>query len=108
MRLEPFNPFDISDKICFPDVHDGLTPGVGHQDGGAVVDIDELARTQPIDIDTDNAPDLGYLPLETSQALEAQCQFWFDVQAALKTVRVRMLSWPYCLVACTCTLSPSF
>lgn len=87
-RLEPFNPFDTNaDKICFPDVVEGLTPGVG-PDPDAVVDIEQLSRTQPADIDTQHPPDLGHLPPETSQLLEARCQAWFDVQSSLKAIRV--------------------
>lgn len=90
MRLEPFNPFDTSDKICFPAVEDGLTPGVGLEgsDAAAVVDIDQLSRNQPADINTQHPPQLGYLPSETSQLLEARCQAWFDVQSSLKAIRV--------------------
>jgi hypothetical protein len=90
MSLEPFNPFDTSDKVCFPAVEEGLIPGVGPEGSAAaaVVDIDQLSRNQPADIDTQHPPELGYLPSESSQLLEARCQAWFDVQSSLKAIRV--------------------
>jgi hypothetical protein len=89
MRLEPYNPFDAGPKVCFPNLEDGLAPGVGPESSdAAVVDIDFLSHTQPVDIDTQHPPDLGYLPEETSLLLEARCQAWFDIQCSLKAVRV--------------------
>lgn len=89
MRPEPFNPFDTGDKVCFPDIEEGLALDVGPDSpAAAVVDIEQLSRYQPADINTAHAPDLGYLPLETSQLLEARCQAWFDVQSSLKALRV--------------------
>lgn len=93
MRLEPFNPFDTSDKECFPELEEALAleaeaPEPEEGDPAAVVDIDQLSRSHPVDIDTANPPDLGFLPWETSQLLEARCQAWFDTQSSLKGIRV--------------------
>lgn len=92
-RLEPFNPFDTGERECFPDLQEGLTPlssaaAVSEEEQEAV-DIELLSRTRPADVDTQHPPDLGYLPPETSQRLEAECQAWFDEQSALKAIRVR-------------------
>lgn len=78
--LELWNPFDSSDKQCFPDLHGALHG----ESTSPVVDI-SLAPVVSFD---DAHPPLGHLPLETSQLLEARCQAWFDDQAALKAVRV--------------------
>jgi hypothetical protein len=89
MRPEPFNPFDTGDKLCFPDLEEGLALDVGPESpAAAVVDIEQWSRYQPADINTAHTPNLGYLPLETSQLLEARCQAWFDVQSSLKALRV--------------------
>lgn len=87
MLREPFNPFDTSEKICFPDLDEGLALGVG-QDSSE--DIDRLSRLHPVEIDSECPPDLGYLPLQTSQLLQAQCQQWFTALAEEKALRVRV------------------
>jgi hypothetical protein len=92
-RLDSWNPFDVSDKTCFPDLHEALQPGSTLEPAGtAVVDIDVLARHQPADIDEQHPPDLGFLPAEYSITLEARCQAWFDEQRRIKAARVRAAS----------------
>jgi hypothetical protein len=92
-RLDSWNPFDVSDKTCFPDLHEALQRGSTLVPAGtAVVDIDVLARHQPADIDEQQPPDLGFLPAEYSLTLEARCQAWFDEQRRIKAARVRAAS----------------
>lgn len=90
LRLEPWNPFDTSGKICFPNVYDALSPNCTLEavNPADVVDIDHLARSSPVDIDGDHLPNLGNLPLELTSLLEAKFQAWFDEQQRLKAARV--------------------
>lgn len=91
--LEPWNPFDTTGKVCFPHVADALSPGctLEHADGHDVVDIDVLSGRSPVEIDGFNPPNLGYLPIELTQLLEARCQSWFDEQQRIKAARVGLL-----------------
>lgn len=91
--LDSWNPFDVSDKTCFPDLCEALQPGGTLVPAGTtVVDIDVLARHQPADIDEQHPPELGLLPEELSQLLEARCQAWFDEQKRIKAARVSSAS----------------
>jgi hypothetical protein len=88
--LDSWNPFDVSDKTCFPDLYEALQPGSTLvPPGTTVVDIDVLARHQPADIDEQHPPEVGFLPKELSQVLEERCQAWFDEQRRVKAARVR-------------------
>lgn len=89
-HLDVWNPFDVSEKTCFPDLHEALQPGSTLLPADtAVVDIDVLARHHPADIDEQHPPNLGLLPQELSNTLEARCQAWFDEQTRIKAARVR-------------------
>jgi hypothetical protein len=89
-HLDVWNPFDVSEKTCLPDLHEALQPGSTLLPADtAVVDIDVLARHHPADIDEQHPLDLGLLPQELSDTLEARCQAWFDEQRRIKAARVR-------------------
>lgn len=93
---EPWNPFDTSDKICFPDLQDALTVSPVLQDDAAdaVVDIAVLATCHPVEIDGLRSPNHGLLSPELSIELEARCQAWFDEQRRIKAARVRQQCEP--------------
>ncbi len=88
---EPWNPFDTSDKICFPNLIDALDTGPTADGTCDVVDIAFLAEHHSADIDQFHPPDLGYLPLQLTQILEAKCQAWFDEQKRIKAARVGLV-----------------
>lgn len=87
--MEPWNPFDTSDKVCFPDISEALSPECTAEPSDKdVVDIDVLSRYHPAEINDLNPPDLGFLSWETAHLLEAKCQAWFNEQQRLKALRV--------------------
>lgn len=96
--LEAWNPFDTSDKKCFPDLHEALIPGSTLlAEGSTVVDISVLAQYHAVEIESLHPPDLGYLPEGFTEALEGRCQAWFDEQTRIKAARVRTLR-PSCRI----------
>eukprot|EP00878_Enallax_costatus_P035524 GHUV01039662.1.p1 GENE.GHUV01039662.1~~GHUV01039662.1.p1 ORF type:complete len:110 (-),score=16.70 GHUV01039662.1:422-751(-) len=97
--LEPWNPFDTSDKNCFPNVYDALSPECTLEEAepADVVDIDHQARWNPTYIDDSSPPQLGYLPIELTSLQEAKCQAWFDDQKRFKAARV-------CVCCCNAAL----
>jgi len=86
---EPWNPFDTSEKICFPNIYEALLSEPGTDTGREiVVDIDQLARHHAADIDVQHPPEHGYLDPNLSNWLELTCQAWFNEQKRIKAARV--------------------
>jgi len=79
LDVEPWNPFDTSEKTCFPNLYEALLSEPRTETGReTVVDIDQLARHNAADIHVQHQPEYGYLDPELSKWLESNCQAWFD------------------------------
>lgn len=87
---EPWNPFDTGGRENFPSLQflELGSAGTATAPAPEHVSIEAISAWQPVDIDPRAPRQHGYLSLDVSQRLEAECQTWFDRQAELKASRV--------------------